>query len=172
MLGEVELDYTAVITEKVDTKPAIKEIKETIKEEVKNATCKVDSNTKPAPVTTIKLNKSGLIAKKNIATTQVEGQDPVTGGATLLETVEGLPTGAGTGPVGSTQRQMMDVPPIRTQQMGLRSMQMIRLANEVEQPAREKPGQLSWVTLETEQAITALMKGPDITRQRCSECGF
>ena len=128
LLGEVELDYAADTIEKVDTKPAIKDIEGLTKEEVKDATYKMDSDTKPAPVTTIKPSKSGLIAKKDIVTTQVEGQDPVTGGATPLETVEGLPTGAGTCLVDSTQRQMIDIPPIRTQQMGLCSVQMIRLA--------------------------------------------
>ena len=154
VLGEVELDYAADTIEKTDTKPVVKDIEELIKEEVKEATNKV---------TTIKVTKSGLIAKKDIVTAQADGQDPVTGCATPLETVEGLLTGAGTGRVDSTRGQLRDIPPIRTQQMGLCSVQMVRLADESEQPTREKPGQLSWVTPETEWAIKELIVGPDVT---------
>ena len=89
LLGEVELDYTAEAIEKVEAKPVVKDLKEVIKEEEKQVINKT---------TTVKLDKSGRIAKKEIATAQVDGQDPITGGATPLETVEGLPTGAGDWP--------------------------------------------------------------------------
>ena len=56
--------------------------------------------------------------------------------------------------------------------MGLCSVQMVRLAEEDERPTKEKPGQLSWVTVETERAIRKMIAGPDVTRQWCSECGF
>ena len=39
-------------------------------------------------------------------------------------------------------------------------------------PVAEKPGQLFWTTPETDKAIINLMEGPDVTKQRCSECGF
>ena len=163
LLGEVELDYTAEAIEKVEAKPVVKDLKEVIKEEEKQVINKT---------TTVKLDKSGRIAKKEITTAQVDGQDPVTGGATPLETVEGLPTGAGTGRVDNTQGQPKEITRIRTQQMGLCSVQMVRLAEEDERPTKEKPGQLSWVTVETERAIRKMIAGPDVTRQWCSECGF
>ena len=66
----------------------------------------------------------------------------------------------------------MAVPLIRNQQMGLCSIQMIRLVDETVPPVVERPGQLYWTTPETDQAIRNLMEGPDVTRQRCSKCGF
>ena len=151
LLGEIELDYSA------DDKTISKDVK--IKEEVKPAT------SKPTPVMTVQRN--GLIAKKELPATS--GQDLATGDATLLE---GLSTGAETGPVDKSVEREKAVPPIRTQQMGRCSVQMIRLINEPTPPAIEKPGQLFWTTPETDEAIKDLMEGPDVTRQRCSECGF
>ena len=86
--------------------------------------------------------------------------------------MEGLPTGAGTGPAKGIQRQTVVVPPERTQRMGLCSIQKIRVPAEADQPVKEKPGQLWWVAPATEWAIKDMMEGPDVTRQRCSECSF
>ena len=38
--------------------------------------------------------------------------------------------------------------------------------------SKKKPGQLLWVAPATEQAIEDIIEGPDVIRQRCSECGF
>ena len=115
------------------------------------------------------VQRNGLIAKKELSATHVSGQDLATGDATPLE---GLSTGAETGPVDSSIEKKRAVPPIRTQQMGRCSVQMIRLIDEPTPPVIEKPGQLFWTTPETDEAIKDLKKGPDVTKQRCSECGF
>ena len=153
LVGEVELDYSAV------DKTTIKEAK--VKEEVKSAT------PKPTPVMTVQRN--GLIAKKELSATHLGGQHLATGDATPLE---GLSTGAETGPVDSSIEKERAVPPIRNQQMGRCSVQRIRLIDEPTPPVIEKPGQLFWTTPETDQAVKDLMEEPDVTRQRCSECGF
>ena len=134
LLRKVELDYS------VDSKTPIREVKETIKEELKNVIPIADDTTKPIPVTAIQKNKFGLIAKKEMTATHVSGQDLVTGGATPLEIVVGLFTRAETGPVDSKLEREMTVPPSRTQQKGLCSVQMIRLADETAPPVIERPG--------------------------------
>lgn len=101
------------------------------------------------------------IPKKEIRQcTQVE-QGQATGGATPKE---GLPTGAGTG-------EQESCPPVREQQMGRCTIQLIRMSEESPREA-DRVGQLWWFTPATEVAIRDLMLGEDVTQQQCRECGF
>ena len=76
---------------------------------------------------------------------------------------------------------IVEIPPVRTQQMGLCSVQMVRLIDEPTPLVIKKPGQLFWTTPETDEAIKGLMEGPDVTKQSAvnagseepkSECAF
>ena len=120
----------------------------------------------------VKIVRPNRVSKKKVCQCQLERQGPETGGATSLKKVDGLPTGAGVGYQVDNWKDEAINPPTREPQMGLCTVQLVRVPEAPIQPEIERVGQLWWVAPATERAIKETLIGPDVTQQRCSECGF
>ena len=142
LLGDINLDFTEIET---DSKPLVPAVTKT----------KTEVEFKPA-------TNNKRVPMKEMSNAVPAPQDHATGGATLNE---GLSTGAGTG-------GQENVPPVREQQMGRCTIQLVRVPADEPVQQRDPVERLWWVEPATDLAVRELMKGPDVTNQWCADCGF